>query len=76
MLPDLQRLLYQVQQSREGMTAGTALLLGSLGFTLFCLLTQSSACGRKMVIGSLVSGPSGEVSWQVLGRDEGEVALL
>lgn len=76
MLPDLQRLLYQVQQSREGMTAGTALLPGSLGFTLFCLLTQSSARGRKMVISSLVSGPSGEVSWQVLGRDEGEVALL
>lgn len=48
MLPDLQRLLYQVQQSREGMTAGTALLPGSLGFTLFCLLTQSSARGRKM----------------------------
>lgn len=76
MLPDLQRLLYQVQQSREGMAAGTALLPGSLGFTLFWLLTQSSARGRKMVIGSLVSGPSGEVSWQVLGRDEGEVALL
>lgn len=48
----------------------------SLGFSFLCPLTQSSAHGRTMVIGSLVSEPSGLVSWQVLGRDEWEVALV
>lgn len=48
----------------------------SLRYSFFCLPTQSSAHGRTMVISSLVSGPSGLVSWQVLGSDEGEVALL
>lgn len=40
------------------------------------ILAQSSARGRKMGIGYLVSGLSGRVARQALGRDEWEVALL
>lgn len=47
-----------------------------LGIFFSSILAQSSARGRKMGIGYLVSGLSGRVARQALGRDEWKVALL